>query len=1116
MISSSSKKQQQQQPPHHHHHHHHPTTTTTNASKNAYFRFTKTDLETTERELLLQCEETKRGNEINAIRAVVAGGEREAIRSALSLVGGFGDVVGRTTAAERRARRDDGDDDDDDGGGGKGNEEDDEKSFLAREGRMVLKMARQKENMDQFTFSRTTTTTRKEEEEEENEIEKREERTEKLTEMNTESAKRTFELESRGWETEETVVAGEEEGESDGAGKAREEEEMEERRTVLEEKEDGGEEEIGGAEDEEEDRTQKYGGTPTQTQTNNNEYNNNSVGQSRNDLFRASGIAGGETVDPQGTQRVEPSFAEEEEEGGGERATEPAPVTTIAATQDDLEEEEEEEVVVEEEEEEVVVEEEEEEEEGESEDDEEIEIVGTQVIASEDEEEKEEEKNKEEGTQQRAHDAAHDVIEDTAAEAALDVALEDDEEGAGAPILATPADAPPAKNKQPPPLPPRRGNAGSVIPATELSVGTQNVSATAPSGNAHVATVKVVASAAENALRKQMETRKKQAFGIESVAPQSLNPNSSDVEMQTERSKGDRKEEQEEGDGDDYKNDDDDDDNEQKHNQSPDLAEYYSQRVNETDQEDEIEEDDDDDEKEDEIVYRSQLTQQDDEGGVLHRPKNVKFSMPVILGDGEMSSSEEEEEEEEEDDCRNARDGKEDGGEDFDDLEDDDDGEFGEEDKEDEERRGRKRTTPQPPPFVPRGTTQIRRSARAATTTTQKTSPPASTALTKKKKAAPPPPPASKTPSSTATFSSASKGQTWSNYLSGCPKCRYSSCNACRPMHVRAIDGDESAQQRVIKWNERREEKVASASRSLGQKAKASNVRMRRTSSVHAAARTISMSLTPIKQTSTATKSRKSATDKRRKSTQSVQQSRRRNSVEDSAEKRKSITGGGGGGKTTALFSGLSFMITSMPSSRVMNEMRASITENGGRLFDSIPKFSSSKRVPARKQIVVLPTMNNTSEKRKETAKCLYARAIGARLRSVRWVRESLEKNRIMENDGQNATQPTKLNFQGTSFLLLGNTFFQDEFSNLMLHAGANTVMTCGKMTKKALNQALKRAQEEQNEIHAVVIQSSEKLSREIKSALSESRKIVVRHDWLTESLQRGEILEFLEYEVHL
>ncbi|CAL6405443.1 unnamed protein product [Bathycoccus prasinos] len=1107
MISSSSKKQQQQQPPHHHHHHHHPTTTTTNASKNAYFRFTKTDLETTERELLLQCEETKRGNEINAIRAVVAGGEREAIRSALSLVGGFGDVVGRTTAAERRARRDDGDDDDDDGGGGKGNEEDDEKSFLAREGRMVLKMARQKENMDQFTFSRTTTTTRKEEEEEENEIEKREERTEKLTETNTESAKRTFELESRGWETEETVVAGEEEGEGDGAGKAREEEEMEERRTVLEEKEDGGEEEIGGAEDEEEDRTQKYGGTPTQTQTNNNEYNNNSVGQSRNDLFRASGIAGGETVDPQGTQRVEPSFAEEEEEGGGERATEPAPVTTIAATQDDLEEEEEEEVVVEEEE---------EEEEGESEDDEEIEIVGTQVIASEDEEEKEEEKNKEEGTQQRAHDAAHDVIEDTAAEAALDVALEDDEEGAGAPILATPADAPPAKNKQPPPLPPRRGNAGSVIPATELSVGTQNVSATAPSGNAHVATVKVVASAAENALRKQMETRKKQAFGIESVAPQSLNPNSSDVEMQTERSKGDRKEEQEEGDGDDYKNDDDDDDNEQKHNQSPDLAEYYSQRVNETDQEDEIEEDDDDDEKEDEIVYRSQLTQQDDEGGVLHRPKNVKFSMPVILGDGEMSSSEEEEEEEEEDDCRNARDGKEDGGEDFDDLEDDDDGEFGEEDKEDEERRGRKRTTPQPPPFVPRGTTQIRRSARAATTTTQKTSPPASTALTKKKKAAPPPPPASKTPSSTATFSSASKGQTWSNYLSGCPKCRYSSCNACRPMHVRAIDGDESAQQRVIKWNERREEKVASASRSLGQKAKASNVRMRRTSSVHAAARTISMSLTPIKQTSTATKSRKSATDKRRKSTQSVQQSRRRNSVEDSAEKRKSITGGGGGGKTTALFSGLSFMITSMPSSRVMNEMRASITENGGRLFDSIPKFSSSKRVPARKQIVVLPTMNNNSEKRKETAKCLYARAIGARLRSVRWVRESLEKNRIMENDGQNATQPTKLNFQGTSFLLLGNTFFQDEFSNLMLHAGANTVMTCGKMTKKALNQALKRAQEEQNEIHAVVIQSSEKLSREIKSALSESRKIVVRHDWLTESLQRGEILEFLEYEVHL
>ena len=46
--------------------------------------------------------------------------------------------------------------------------------------------------------------------------------------------------------------------------------------------------------------------------------------------------------------------------------------------------------------------------------------------------------------------------------------------------------------------------------------------------------------------------------------------------------------------------------------------------------------------------------------------------------------------------------------------------------------------------------------------------------------------------------------------------------------------------------------------------------------------------------------------------------------------------------------------------------------------------------------------------------------------------------------------------------MLLGNTFFQDEFSNLMLHAGANSVMTCGKMTKNALNQALRRAQDEE------------------------------------------------------
>ena len=80
-------------------------------------------------------------------------------------------------------------------------------------------------------------------------------------------------------------------------------------------------------------------------------------------------------------------------------------------------------------------------------------------------------------------------------------------------------------------------NVGSVILATELSTGTQNVSATVPSGSTRtVTTVKAVASAAENALRKQIETRKKQAFGIESVAPQSLNPNSGEAEMQqTER-----------------------------------------------------------------------------------------------------------------------------------------------------------------------------------------------------------------------------------------------------------------------------------------------------------------------------------------------------------------------------------------------------------------------------------------------------------------------------------------------------------------------------------------------------------------------------------------------------
>ena len=107
--------------------------------------------------------------------------------------------------------------------------------------------------------------------------------------MNTESAKRTFELESKGWETEKTLVA--EEEDNDGAQR-------------IEEKEGrgGGGIEEEEEEEEEEDRTQRYGDAPTQTQTN-NQYSN-SAGQSRNDLFRASGIAGGgETIDPQNAAR---------------------------------------------------------------------------------------------------------------------------------------------------------------------------------------------------------------------------------------------------------------------------------------------------------------------------------------------------------------------------------------------------------------------------------------------------------------------------------------------------------------------------------------------------------------------------------------------------------------------------------------------------------------------------------------------------------------------------------------------------------------------------------------------------------------------------------------------
>ena len=91
------------------------------------------------------------------------------------------------------------------------------------------------------------------------------------------------------------------------------------------------------------------------------------------------------------------------------------------------------------------------------------------------------------------------------------------------------------------------------------------------------------------------------------------------------------------------------------------------------------------------------------------------------------------------------------------------------------------------------------------------------------------------------------------------------------------------------------------------------------------------------------------------------------------AEKTKSITGGGGGKTTTALFSGLSFMITSMPSSRVVNEMRASITENGGCLLDNIPKFNSSKRAGA--QANRCPPDDEQQQRKKERNREVLVRA---------------------------------------------------------------------------------------------------------------------------------------------
>ena len=1057
-----------------------------------------------ERELRERAEETKDGNEVSAVHAIVASGELEAIKNVI----GFKD-----DREDDRGRERDDDDDDQDSG-------------RVVTGRVVLKMSRKAVGLDEFSYEK------KEEEGRSNE----EENDDDCGGGATESLMNQIGYDSKGWESAQTASEFSTRHNKD----SQQQQPSEMKSTSVVGKEHSKEEE---EEEEEEDKaTQKYDNeldnnngrfaidTPTHT-TN----NNNSIGQSRNDLFRASGISGGleDATDPQGTQRIEPdpNFVDNDEENEvvivveeeldvngivAQRRPESfnnqeeeevvvvaalaptiitiqpiATTTMILATQEDNREEEEEEE--------------------DSENEEEEEILGTQVFALEEEEEEEEEREK-------------TTLEDTAAE-------KDIEEKEEAIIHQTPANAM-TNNEHPPPLQPRRPAAAAAaaaavaaatafIPSTELNelqsslaaglvtdAGvipstslTQNIPATAPSGNADV---QIVAFAAENAVRNQLERRRMttMAFGNAegSIAPQSVteNPNSNEEKTQLEVNNGAIDHvnksiyDDDEEDGEEKDDEIDDDD---AHNQSPDLAYHYSQRVLASDDDNEEGEEEEDYKQQhraydDDEMYRSQLTQQDDEGGILHRPANVKFKMPVAFGDGEVSSEEEdgdddgnnkkleseqeEEDEEEEDEEEEDEEEKDVGGRGkrkripvkfFDDTQKEEEIDEDEEEVEEEEES-------QPLPAV-----STRPTRNKSKKVQEQQAPAADTTSTPK------------IVKEIASTTKSSKYETWEDYLAGCPKCRYSSCNTCRPMHILAINGDESAQGKVIRWNENRGEKMTLASRSLQQAKSSKNKRMRRTSSVNATARTIKL-FSP--RPASVTKSNKRG----RKSTATMTENIA--SLEDSAEKkRKSIKGG--------LFSGLSFMISGMPEdSRKGIEMRKAIRENGGVILNSIPKFNKSKKIDPNKQIVLLPSDP------KETAKCLFARAIGARLRSVQWVRNCLSKKRVLLEDKENPKNLVAMDFEGTSYILLGNKNFQEEFSNLMLHARAGKVISCG--TDSDCKEDWKLKLGEDIVVAAVVIQTGERLPRWLKSALK--GKTLVRHDWLTESFRHMEILPYFDYEL--
>ena len=194
------------------------------------------------------------------------------------------------------------------------------------------------------------------------------------------------------------------------------------------------------------------------------------------------------------------------------------------------------------------------------------------------------------------------------------------------------------------------------------------------------------------------------------------------------------------------------------------------------------------------------------------------------------------------------------------------------------------------------------------------------------------------------------------------------------------------------------------------------------------------------------------------------------------------------------MFASLNFLLSGLPKPLVTTTT-ALIREHGGNVLAE-PKSS----VPVNSVIVITATMGRTM-------KCLYGIAAGARFATPSWIeacvdaRELVDLEEPLDTDGQPRNKHRscagKL-FRDVKTAITGNDAFMKDFSALLSHAGAELELN---------PQTAER-------FDYLIIQSGEKPHSAWVRASKRLDVPCVRHEWLVDSILRGELLASEDFAV--